>query len=514
MMASVEAGVKECSHYVRHCDLVCPACSEAAPCRLCHAESSSHELDRFAVALLECRECRHRQPKAKECAQCGISFGKYACLECSLFDDVDRGQFHCTGCHLCRVGGRDNFRHCDRCGYCMALAQYDGHQCLAEASSRPCPVCLEDIHSSRTVPQVLKCRHMLHDNCFKDMAKKGIFACPVCGKTMFDMTKEWRKLDRLVRETPMPACYRGVFCTVLCKDCNKECITPFHIEALKCKLCGSYNTARSGGSLLKKKRTTDNAASTNNEVDQPTTSEESSGEAVARQPSSDVETTTASSSEPAAGSNSARQVGSIMSSALAFLSGSASPTTAHFASSSPAQPTLMAAASPQDVPANLAAAIEAVNHSSSTARAAELLSRLDESWVSMASVDATSSADQPSLPAEEELHLYETVDVIELEESEQPTQGGPMALLDGLLQMHADSFAFADALEELSDDFSSMTSSDDDSEPPEVLYVEIDGRVARQEEAEASDWETDDDDEEHHSGAEEQFDTAESDSEQ
>lgn len=43
------------------------------------------------------------------------------CLECSFFDDdLDKKQFHCSACGICRVGGRNKFFHCDTCGCCYA----------------------------------------------------------------------------------------------------------------------------------------------------------------------------------------------------------------------------------------------------------------------------------------------------------------------------------------------------------------------------------------------------------
>lgn len=254
------------------------------------------------------------------------------------------------------------------------------------------------------------------------------------------------------------------------------------------------------------------AASLNNQMDQSSASEGSAGEAMASQSSGE---TTASTSEAVVDSSNVRQptrsANSVISAALEFLTATTRPRPSSLPPSGGPQAPLLAAA-PLDVPSPFTAAVQAMDTSPPSARAVSLLSALDESWVSLASLNASTADDiaYKPVPAREELDLYETVDVTELEESEQPVDGGAMALLDGLLQqLQAESFA--DALEDLSDDFSSMESSDDESEPPEVLSVEIDGRVARLEEAEASDWETDEGEEARQSDAEEQFDTAESD---
>lgn len=45
--------------------------------------------------------------------------------------------------HNHRIGGRDNFFHCDTCGLCLQLAIRDTHKCVVEASRSNCPVCME-----------------------------------------------------------------------------------------------------------------------------------------------------------------------------------------------------------------------------------------------------------------------------------------------------------------------------------------------------------------------------------
>lgn len=43
------------------------------------------------------------------------------CLECAFFDDeMEKKQFHCSSCGICRVGGRDKFFHCNTCGCCYS----------------------------------------------------------------------------------------------------------------------------------------------------------------------------------------------------------------------------------------------------------------------------------------------------------------------------------------------------------------------------------------------------------
>ena len=39
---------------------------------------------------------------ASHCKDCGIKFGRYFCTICRLYDDQEKGQFHCNGCGICR----------------------------------------------------------------------------------------------------------------------------------------------------------------------------------------------------------------------------------------------------------------------------------------------------------------------------------------------------------------------------------------------------------------------------
>ncbi len=43
----------------------------------------------------------------------------------------------------CRIGGRDNFIHCDICGLCLLLSLKETHKCVQEASRSNCPVCMD-----------------------------------------------------------------------------------------------------------------------------------------------------------------------------------------------------------------------------------------------------------------------------------------------------------------------------------------------------------------------------------
>lgn len=240
-----------CQHYQRKCKLIAPCCNKAYNCRFCHDEAETgHVLDRHKVEQVECISCRKLSPPIEKCDKCDTSFGSaYFCPICRLYDDEDKGQFHCNGCGLCRVGGKDNYIHCDTCGLCRPR-QSEPHKCIENSSKVNCPVCMEDIHTSRLGGHIPPCNHLLHTTCYQDMLKRGLYACPTCGLSMQNMDSTWQIVDREVAATPMPREYAGLYRQILCKDCNSSSTVLFHIVGMKCGHCGSYNTTLDKGPLL------------------------------------------------------------------------------------------------------------------------------------------------------------------------------------------------------------------------------------------------------------------------
>lgn len=244
-----------CAHYKRRAQFVTPCCNKFYMCRYCHDENETHLFNRKTVTELICTECNTRQRVQAECENCGVRFGRYTCLVCNLFDDEDRNQYHCEGCGICRVGGRGRFFHCEVCNMCLPLQlKIDGHKCVENVSRSNCPVCLDDIHTSRLPCHIPDCGHLLHRTCFENLLATGYYACPICQTSMMDMVQLWVFLDAEVAATPMPKEYEKYYVDILCKDCHKESLIKFHVVGLKCPHCGGYNTCQT---KAKTSRTTD-----------------------------------------------------------------------------------------------------------------------------------------------------------------------------------------------------------------------------------------------------------------
>lgn len=106
--------------------------------------------------------------------------------------------------------------------YCSVLkASLDLPQCIENVSHANCPVCLEDIHTSRIPCHIPDCGHLLHRTCFEELLHSGHYACPTCQVSLLDMTDLWKFLDTEVSLTPMPEEYRDYKADILCKDCHE-----------------------------------------------------------------------------------------------------------------------------------------------------------------------------------------------------------------------------------------------------------------------------------------------------
>ncbi|XP_077211780.1 putative E3 ubiquitin-protein ligase RZFP34 [Tasmannia lanceolata] len=245
-----------CSHYRRRCRIRAPCCNEIFDCRHCHNEAKNsinvermhrHDLPRHQVRQVICSLCGTEQDVRQICINCGVCMGKYFCETCKLFDDdTSKEQYHCNGCGICRIGGRENFAHCFNCGCCYSVL-YNGHPCVERAMHHDCPVCFEYLFESTSKVSVLPCGHTIHMNCLKEMQEHSQYACPLCSKSVCDMSKVWEKIDMEIAAIPMPESYQNKMVWILCNDCGANSQVQFHIVAQKCLNCKSYNTRQTSG---------------------------------------------------------------------------------------------------------------------------------------------------------------------------------------------------------------------------------------------------------------------------
>ena len=107
-------------------------------------------------------------------------------------------------------------------------------QCIENLSRANCPICQEDIHTSREPSQIPPCHHLIHkvdailfccskcigscdhinevpllpQSCFDQLVRSGHYFCPVCAHSLTDMTEMWKIYDQNIAETPLPRVYQ------------------------------------------------------------------------------------------------------------------------------------------------------------------------------------------------------------------------------------------------------------------------------------------------------------------
>jgi len=181
---------------------------------------------------------------SNQCINCKASFGEYHCSICNLWMSQSKKPFHCSKCGFCRVGGADAFRHCDECCMCISIGVYADHQCFKDKYKNNCPVCREDMFSSRQSPQDLPCGHAIHAHCFRKLAGFD-YRCPICKKTVVSpqsMAAAWDARARDIAEHPMPADLQRVV-DIMCNDCEtKSHGLNWHFLGIQCPNCNSFNT--------------------------------------------------------------------------------------------------------------------------------------------------------------------------------------------------------------------------------------------------------------------------------
>jgi RING finger/CHY zinc finger protein 1 len=241
-----------CTHYSRHCKLICPQCDESYSCRICHDEvmtshtlpfKDQHTMNRHDIEKIICVVCDMVQPVSGKCVECDQLFAEYFCDKCNLFDNngLVKQIFHCDKCTICRIGGSDNFFHCADCSTCINVLMKDTHKCQ-NIVDEMCPICSEDLFSSRNSFMQLKCGHWIHNNCCNDMIRHNNLTCPLCLKMFVDSTTMNTFLDNRIKETPMIDEYQDKIVNILCNECLESNDVLFHFYGLKCPDCGSYNT--------------------------------------------------------------------------------------------------------------------------------------------------------------------------------------------------------------------------------------------------------------------------------
>ena len=245
-----DAQLQTCQHYKRPIAILANCCQKWFSCHVCHNEQSDHDIIRSETKRIKCLECNTEQDISNQCINkdCYLSgqLCYYYCNICCLHvDDPTKDIYHCDKCTICRIGKKDEMFHCEKCNACYNKLNMDTHSCSSKRYDDKCPICCESVFHSRTGLVPLKnCTHAMCGKCYEDYTTK-FFICPLCKKSLFDMSSTWEMMDVAMTENQMPQEYENSRADIICNDCNQKSYgLKYHFLHHKCQqsLCGSYNT--------------------------------------------------------------------------------------------------------------------------------------------------------------------------------------------------------------------------------------------------------------------------------
>lgn len=231
----------KCTHYSRGCLLVAKCCGRKFPCRRCHDEKSNHVMTRHETSEMECVHCQTVQPVAQSCVSCNKSLGRYYCDVCKFHDDSPgNSTYHCTSCGICRRGKREDYIHCEGCGGCIQSSLFSTHVCLEKSLHAHCPICREEIFTSVDPIIAMKCGHPIHTNCLKSYITHTGYTCPLCMKSVVNMTEHYERLGHFVDALVTTS---SSLAYLLCNDCLCKSYATYRVNIHRCDQCLSFNTS-------------------------------------------------------------------------------------------------------------------------------------------------------------------------------------------------------------------------------------------------------------------------------
>jgi hypothetical protein len=221
-----------CPHYDNNISFVAPCCKKEYKCIKCHDDNEDHKVDKNKIKKIICFFCDTSQKIKNSCINktCSMSFGRYICYKCFIFTNSNKYVHHCDLCNKCI---EYKSLHCKYCNHCYP--ELMDHNCLKLDN---CPICLNKIKKKDLF--TLSCGHITHKECY-NFISKNTHKCPICNKTINDMTKEYLYLDKEILKNKVPKELKEKV-NIQCNDCRKESNVDFHYIGLKCKNCSSYNT--------------------------------------------------------------------------------------------------------------------------------------------------------------------------------------------------------------------------------------------------------------------------------
>lgn len=127
---------------------------------------------------------------------------------------------------------------------CIDKQLFADHNCKVGKYMSNCPVCQEDLFSSRDASHELPCGHAIHWHCFRELASHDS-RCPMCKKTAETherMKPTWDAMAMGIALQPVPPeLCKAV--TIKCNDCEDiQHDRSWHFLGVQCRKCESFNT--------------------------------------------------------------------------------------------------------------------------------------------------------------------------------------------------------------------------------------------------------------------------------
>jgi Zinc-ribbon/Ring finger domain len=127
---------------------------------------------------------------------------------------------------------------------CIDAFLVDNHNCKSGKYMSNCPICQEDLFSSRFASHEMPCGHAIHWHCFKELTSYDT-RCPVCKKTAESpeqMAATWSAIAMGIALQPVPP-EMARMVNIYCNDCEStDCNLRWHFLGVRCVHCFSFNT--------------------------------------------------------------------------------------------------------------------------------------------------------------------------------------------------------------------------------------------------------------------------------
>jgi hypothetical protein len=226
---------KYCPHMENDYKIKCLKCDKIYFCSKCHDEESDHKLE-YKDSYIICCYCNIEQNYTDYCIGCDyILKVKYACKKCVIFDNSGKYKYHCNNCDKCHTEEKSELKECNKCKICYLKKKK--HTCFNKDDD--CPICLDKLGNNTIVN--MKCGHIIHNKCYSELIK-NTYKCPLCSKTILDMSDEFERIDKKIENES------NIFEKVIdlksiyCNDCEIKTEANYNYLGIKCPNCGSYNT--------------------------------------------------------------------------------------------------------------------------------------------------------------------------------------------------------------------------------------------------------------------------------